>query len=61
MELVDMQDLGSCVINVWVRLPSPVPIILNRKIFIIGDPEKESSTTIERVARCKTLVSNRVE
>lgn len=25
MELVDMQDLGSCASGVWVRVPSPAP------------------------------------
>ena len=37
MELVDMQDLGSCVFDVWVRVPSPAPNKYNPNLFPIGD------------------------
>ena len=29
MELVDMRDLGSCTIGVWVQVPLPAPSLAN--------------------------------
>lgn len=48
-ELVDGRDLGSCAIIVCGFDPHlPYQLYF---IYIHGDPEKEGSTTIEKVAR----------
>lgn len=38
MELVDVQDLGSCAIGVWVRVPLSAPKQYNpNQFFPVGD------------------------